>query len=63
MIGTTGAVARDGVLPDIFLVSGTAKAPPRLGGDTPRGPPIHPLRSRKNRPESVVIGVLTIPGS
>jgi hypothetical protein len=62
MIGTTDAVARDGVLPDVFPVSGTAKVPPRLGGDAPRGPPVHPLRSRKNRPDRMLLGSLQYPG-
>ena len=58
MIGTTDAAARGGVLPDVFPVPGTAKAPPRPGGDAPRGPPVHPLRSRKNRPDRMLLGSL-----
>ena len=62
MIGTTDAAARGGVLPDVFPVPGTAKAPPRPGGDAPRGPPVHPLRSRKNRPDRMLLGSLQYPG-
>ncbi len=60
---TTGTAARGGVLPDAFLVPGTAKASPRPDGDAPRGLPASTLRSRKNRPKPKFIGVPTIPES